>query len=328
MKKVKLIYPYPNFPISRQCKDWNPNWGNFFPAVWGNYQFFINDNTVDYDFLVVFNFLLNDEICSCPVENRIFLTAEPKTIQKYNDTFLEQFGHVITCQRDIKHKNKHYYHQGHNWFVGKNFDELINNTLIKKTKNISVIISDKQFTDGHKRRYDFVMKLKEYFGSDIDLYGRGINDFQDKWDVLEPYKYSIAIENHVEDDWLTEKIYDCYLAHTLPIYYGCSNIEKYFKKSSFELIDLNDLKSSIVSIENILTAPNYYENKLDSIIEAKIHYLNELNIFPLIVNYINTINVDPKMSLKTTIIQKESHFIKKKSNLSSIKNNIKNVLKF
>ncbi|KQB41559.1 glycosyltransferase family 10 domain-containing protein [Flavobacterium aquidurense] len=329
MYKIKLIFPYPNYPIARQVPNWLPNWGNFFPVKWGDFQFFINDNTTDYDFLIVFNFLINEEICNCPIENRIFLTAEPSVIQKYSTEFLSQFGHVITCQRDLNHKNKVYFHQGHNWFVGKNYDELINNLLIEKTKPLSIVVSNKQFTDGHKKRFDFVMSLKDHFKSDLDLFGRGINDFEDKWDVLAPYKYSIAIENYVCDDWITEKIYDCYLAHTFPIYYGCPNIEKYFDSNSYELIDIENTNKSIKIIENILSQNNFYEEHLEEIIKAKLHYLNNLNIFPLVCNYI----IEKKLSkthLKTPIrIHPEVVYNKNsKTTFFKIKNKIKNAIKF
>ena len=329
MYKIKLIFPYPNFPIARQIPNWNPNWGNFFPVKWGDYEFFINDETKDYDFLVVFNFLNDVELCGCPEENRIFLTAEPSVIRNYDKIFLKQFGHVITCQRDLKHTNKTYFHQGHNWFVGKNYEELVSNLSIKKNKNLSVIVSNKQFTDGHKKRFDFVMNLKEHFKSDLDLFGRGINDFDDKWDVLSPYKYSIAIENFVCDDWITEKIYDCYLAHTFPIYYGCPNINKYFNSNSYELIDIENKDKSIKIIENILSQQNFYEEHLVEVINAKLHYLNNLNIFPLICNYISEKKLSKKTLKNSVYIIPETELVKNNNyTLFNIKNKIKNVIKF
>ena len=68
------------------------------------------------------------------------------------------------------------------------------------------------------------MALKKHFGDQIDLFGRGLNDFEDKWDVLANYKYTVAIENDFCDDWVTEKYFDCILSNTLPFYYGCPNL--------------------------------------------------------------------------------------------------------
>ena len=35
---------------------------------------------------------------------------------------------------------------------------------IKKTKTLSVFCSDKNFTEGHRKRLDFVYGLKDHFG--------------------------------------------------------------------------------------------------------------------------------------------------------------------
>ena len=220
---------------------------------------------------------------------------------------------MITCQREIKHQNKYYFHQGHNWFVGKNYDELINKILIPKTKKLSVIVSNKQFTDGHKKRFDFVMKLKDHFKDDLDLFGRGINDIDDKWNVLAPYKYSIAIENYVCEDWITEKIYDCYLSHTFPLYYGCPNVQRYFKEDSFSLIDINDVGKTIKIIEDILSSESFYDLHLESIIEAKIHYLKNFNIFPLITNYIEGNDLKIEKLKEKEVIKPENFLTTKQS---------------
>ena len=61
----------------------------------------------------------------------------------------------------------------------------------------------------------------------------GFKSIEDKWAGLAPYKYSLAIENAVTPDYWSEKIADCFLTWTLPIYYGCLNLEDYFPKQSF-----------------------------------------------------------------------------------------------
>jgi hypothetical protein len=40
--------------------------------------------------------------------------------------------------------------------------------------------------------------------------------------------FGVAIENVSHRGWFTEKILDCFLLKTIPIYWGCSNIEDYF----------------------------------------------------------------------------------------------------
>ena len=237
MYKVKLTFPYPSWDLLRQTPD--------SLGVWGDFKFYINENIEDCDYWVVFNHLLSEEeTVICSPKNTIFLTAEASSIQLYDHDFLNQFEYVISCQERIKHKHLTLFHQGHPWHVGrrqsshknesftKSYSDLISMTPPEKRKKISIIASDVQLTEGHIKRYEFAKALKRHFQAELDWFGRGVNEISDKWDALIDYKYSVAIENFQEPDWVTEKIYDCYLAYTMPIYHGSPNIGKYFPETS------------------------------------------------------------------------------------------------
>lgn len=49
-----------------------------------------------------------------------------------------------------------------------------------------------------------------------------------KWGLHRPYHYSIVTENSQQDNYFTEKILDCFLSKTVPIYWGCPNIGEFF----------------------------------------------------------------------------------------------------
>lgn len=297
MKLVKLTFPYAEWPLLRQT----PNG----EGRWGDYNFIINPDPsieIRFDYWVVFNFLLKEKETSLCRNNLILITGEPSDIEPYSTEYVRQFDYVITSQKNIRHKNKFFSPQGLPWFVNKEFDELTAIDQINKTKKISVISSSKTRSQGHKKRLDFVMKLKQYFGEEIDLYGRGINDFEDKWNTLAPYKYSIAIENTSQKYYFTEKLMDCYLSLTFPIYFGCANIYDYFNNDSLVLIDINDFTSSIATIEGLLKDEGHYSESLQSLIVAKSKVLNEYNLFPLIVNFIEKhihSDADEKFELRT-----------------------------
>jgi hypothetical protein len=57
---------------------------------------------------------------------------------------------------------------------------------------------------------------------------RGVAD--DKAETMARYRYALCFENSFHPFWtqgyLTEKILDCMAALTIPVYYGCSNIEE------------------------------------------------------------------------------------------------------
>ena len=257
-------------------------------GIWGDFQFFINEEVDDCDYWVVYDYLPKEESTHCPKENIIFIAGEPSSIKKYDQKFLNQFSKIITCQRSITGPNVYYVSPGTSWFPKKSYDELSKSNEVPKTKLISLIVSNKSGTPGHKKRLEFCLKLKEHFGDKMDIFGRGINDFDDKWDVLAPYKYSIAIENSVEIDNMSEKIGDCYTTLTFPFYYGCPNIDRYFSRESYEPIDIDDFEGTCKKIEKIINNEGYYDHHLQSLIESKNKYINQHSLIPLITNYIET----------------------------------------
>ncbi|WP_329805044.1 glycosyltransferase family 10 domain-containing protein [Flavobacterium facile] len=288
---VKLTYNY-NWPLFRQTENNS--------QVWGNYKFIIDENLKECDFWIVYtDYNLKAEKIKCNPENIIFIPAECfNTSPKFNQNFLNQFGLIITVQRELKHRNIIYTHNANPWFVGKSYDELQNNLVSDKTKLISVVSSNKAFTDGHRKRLEFVQKLKNHFGDQLDIFGRGINDFDDKWDVLADYKYTIAIENDFCEDWVTEKYFDCIYANTLPFYYGCPNLEEIVNKDSFIRIDINNLEQSIKIIEYAIIS-NEFENRKNLVQSQKIKSLNEDQFFPWIVSILESKNTN----LKKRVVQ-------------------------
>ncbi len=81
-----------------------------------------------------------------------------------------------------------------------------------------------------------VRALKEILGDQLDFYGRGIRDIQDKWEAIVPYRYHIAIENSEVEHYWTEKLADSFLGGAFPFYIGAPNIHAYFEPSSLCLL--------------------------------------------------------------------------------------------
>ena len=94
-----------------------------------------------------------------------------------------------------------------------------------KNKNVSLIASDKNITEGHKLRH-FV--AQNFTG--IDLYGYGYHPVEFKSEALKDYRYSIIIENGKFDWYFSEKLIDCFLCGTIPIYWGCPEIGEFFDR--------------------------------------------------------------------------------------------------
>ena len=272
-------------------------------GAWNDVQFRVNDDCRECDWWVVLEDLPREETVTCPPGHTVFVTGEPATVMRYPDAFLRQFATVITSQGRIKHPDVRHMPTGHIWRPEKNYDELKKIDTVPKTKLLSIITSNKSLTSGHIKRLAFCKRLKEHFSDRADLVGRGINDFADKWDVLAPYKYSIAIENSVEPDYVTEKLTDCFTALTFPFYYGAPNVSDYYSRDAYEPIDINDFEGSVATIEQILADESHYDEHRAALVAAKSSYLNELSLFPLIAKLVEqesrmTANVPKETSIR------------------------------
>jgi len=331
MIKVKVTHPYGNWPLARQT----PNNS----GVWGDCQFFINDNTEECDYWFVFDDLLNEEFVSCDRKNTIIITLEfPEIRPNINSIFLKQFGAVFTYSREIKHPKVINILAPFPWHIGvdstnsqtiagdyKVYNDFQLDFTTTKTKLISVISSNKTYIEGHRKRLEFVEALKQHFGNKIDIFGRGINDFADKWDVITPYKYHISLENSSCHNGISEKLYDAFLGESFPFYYGSPNASDYFPQQSFIPINVNCIEDSLRLIESTILNDSFEKN-IQYIKQSKFLILNEYNIFNLITNYCNN---DLKFKIqnknkKLNHFKPESHFT---SNIiQSLKKTIKNFI--
>lgn len=98
--------------------------------------------------------------------------------------------------------------------------------LHEKSQLLSAIVSHKRQTAGHKLRHKVVKK----FGDALNghLYGRGAREIANKLEGLAPYRYSLVIENGRMDYYFSEKLIDALVTGTVPIYWGCPDIGRFF----------------------------------------------------------------------------------------------------
>lgn len=126
--------------------------------------------------------------------------------------------------------------------TGKSFIE--SGKIHKKTKLVSMVASSKILCSEHKLRQQVISKFK----NNLDLYGRGFNEIEDKSSGLKDYAFSIAMENATYSNMFTEKITDCFMCGTIPIYYGISNIGDFFNVDGIILLQ-DDFKISDLSFD-------------------------------------------------------------------------------
>jgi hypothetical protein len=124
--------------------------------------------------------------------------------------------------------------------------------IYPKDKMISFITSNKNFTKGHQKRLEWV----DMIGDQVDLYGRGFNEIEDKEEALCDYMFSVVIENGVYETYFTEKILDCFATGTIPVYLGTPDIGDYF-----------NLDGIINLTEEFEVSEEIYYSKMDAILD-------------------------------------------------------------
>lgn len=107
-----------------------------------------------------------------------------------------------------------------------------------------------------KERLDILAFFESNYSKELDCYGRcqprytllwkgpisGPHSGSEKIETLQKYRFCICFENTIGlKGYITEKIFSCFAAGCIPIYWGAENIEDYIPKDCF--IDYRDFES-------------------------------------------------------------------------------------
>ena len=165
----------------------------------------------------VINFFVDDFIMQKPGiatngKPNVAMLIEPRTIQpliydwieKNYDEFDIIFSHDMKI---LKFKNAHPIFFM-NWY--KTYD-------VPKTKNISMVCSDKVMCDEHsKRQY-----IADTLCTEVDHYGKYLGGrYCDYYECRAEYMFEVVIDNNWSGYWLSEKLANPLASKTIPIYLG------------------------------------------------------------------------------------------------------------
>lgn len=155
------------------------------------------------------------------------IVAEPKGIQPEIHRGLRylwwRFFRVLTHDPELLERlpNARFLPFGTTW-VGRN--AVLD---CSKTRNMSLIASDKRHLVGHRLRHT-IADWTRRDGLDVDLLGHAYRRIETKIEGLEHYRYSVVIENERRDNYFSEKLLDAFFCDTVPIYWGAPNIGRFF----------------------------------------------------------------------------------------------------
>ena len=125
------------------------------------------------------------------------------------------------------------------------FKEKLFTPPCEKTKDVCMFISSPV---NKSHRLEYISELIEYLP--IDSYGNWRRNcvldedkgYIPKLDIIKQYKFTIAFENAVSQDYVTEKFFEPLTVGSVPIYLGAPNIET-FSPGEHAFIDVRDYTS-------------------------------------------------------------------------------------
>ena len=154
--------------------------------------------------------------------NKCALLIEPRSIQpdayEYIENNYSKFRYVFTHDSKLIEKlpnAKQIY-----WGGVYEFND------IPKTKDVSMVSSDKRMCDLHNFRMELAYYLEQY---NVDCMGTfdGGKKVGTKT-IYAPYRFSVVVENYIDDYWFSEKLCNCFANKTVPIYIGAKKINEIF----------------------------------------------------------------------------------------------------
>jgi hypothetical protein len=247
-------------------------------GLWGNIQMTESlDEPCDY--VIIIDRPPQPMVVKCPPGHIWAIIDEPPNeLSRHWHRGFAEYGRIFT--QDISLRSQRYVlsQPALPWLIDRDYDYLVDCPAPDKVKDLSWVTSNRNDTGGHRLRMRFLNQLREQIN--FDLFGRGFERIPDKWDGLAPYRYSIAVENFHTPYYWSEKIADCFLTWTMPIYSGSSAIENYFPKEAMVRIDIRD-PQAIEQVREVI-ASDRFERNLDAIHEARQLVLNRYQLFPFV----------------------------------------------
>ncbi|MEO1519742.1 MAG: glycosyltransferase family 10 [Cyanobacteria bacterium J06633_2] len=179
------------------------------------------------------------------------------------------------------------------WYVKASFRELDTLDAPLKERRCSWITSGISRTENHRKRLRFMQQLVDS-GMNVDLFGRGLPEWangggevSNKWHVMAPYYYNLAIENYADNAWYaSEKLWDSLLSWCLPIYYGGSAADALLPEGSFVRLPSLD-EAGLAYINDLIATPDAWHERKEAIAEARQVILHKLNLMNWLSDYVN-----------------------------------------
>ena len=212
--------------------------------------------------------------CAWIIEPPIINGENYVNIVKNKDKFKYIFSYIKNVGNQVD--NFVFVPHGGTWVKD---DDII---IHEKTKTVSCIFSWKDWNPYHRMRHRVYDRFKNT--NLVDFYGSGCDkELEYKVDAIKDHMFTIVIENSIESDYFTEKLLDCFLTGTIPIYVGSKTTREYFNSDGIIYFEGDE---DLPTIINTLT-PELYNSKIDAIKENFEIAKNYIHPEHIIENFLN-----------------------------------------
>jgi len=152
------------------------------------------------------------------VESRVIIPSVIDGFKRHYKEISQAYKYVFTHYRELYELADNFvYLPPHGYWIEKP-------GIYPKTKLVSLVSSNKLYGPGHVFRLAWVDRLKDK----VDVFGRNIRTMDRKEEALQDYMFSVTIENDQYETYWTEKILDCFVSGTVPVYHGAPDLKDYF----------------------------------------------------------------------------------------------------
>ena len=271
MRLVRIVQIWQGREIFNQTPGQN--------GIWEDVHFTL-EPVVTCDYLIILNWAVQPFTVRCPSNHVWAILQEPpqppfKDLHRADPAYYR----VITQDPELTGDRYIHAHGSIGWQAGRSYDELKACAPPEKPRTLSWITSRLAVHRGHRQRMDFLKRIEKQL--DFDLWGRGFHPLPNKWDGLAPYRYSLAIENYSGPHYWSEKLADCFLAWSMPIYYGCTNLEEYFPSEAFVRVDITH-PNAAQKVAEVIRSDLWQRNR-EAIAYARQLILDKYQLFPRLV---------------------------------------------
>lgn len=232
----------------------------------------------------------NEEILSSRYFRLIYLQFEPEAIVRSRAFLLKnskRFYKILTYDAKVLQSchNAVQYVVGGCWV---HTDERKKINQDDKQFAVSTIVGTKVWGEGHVFRSVIYSRQKEIESIPYTFY-RSVKTgalpeitnnppftWDSKFELFRTYQYSIAIENSKQENYFTEKLIDCFVTKTIPIYWGCPNIGRFFRTDGMILLETTTFEEVKAKLDQL--TPETYAAKKDAIEENYQRALQYINV--------------------------------------------------